>query len=57
MCSYRILIFLVYSGHEVFKSHALLLRGSLYALWRMENESLRDLQDLINTQALPKQVN
>ena len=43
-------------GHAVFKVHALLLRGTLYALWRMESEALRDLQTVINTQGQPREV-
>ena len=46
----------VHVGHAVFRSHALLLRGSLHALWRMENDALRDLQEVINTQGLPAEV-
>ena len=40
----------------MFKDHALLLRGTLYALWRMENEALRDLQEVVNAQGLPNEV-
>ena len=45
-----------YTGHAVFKKHALLLRGTLYALWRMENDALKDLQEVVNTQGLPPEV-
>ena len=40
----------------MFKAHALLLRGTLHALWRMEDEALRDLQDIVNTQGLSNEV-
>ena len=40
----------------MFKVHAQLLRGTLHALWRMEDEALRDLQAVINTQGQPSQV-
>ena len=46
----------VCAGHEVFKVHAQLLRGTLHALWRMEAEALRDLQVVINIQGQPSQV-
>ena len=44
------------TGHAVFKTHALLLRGTLHALWRMESDALRDLQEVVNTQGLPPEV-
>ena len=44
------------AGHKVFRPHALLLRGSLHALWRMDSQALRDLQEVINTQNLPNVV-
>ena len=57
MCTLHVFIALhVHVGHAVFRSHALLLRGSLHALWRMENDALRDLQEVINTQGLPAEV-
>jgi import receptor subunit TOM70 len=40
----------------MFKVHAQLLRGTLHALWRMEDEALRDLQAVINTQGQPSQM-
>ena len=36
--------------------HALLLRGTLHALWRMEREALRDLLEVVNTQGLHNEV-
>ena len=43
-------------GDPVFKPHALLLRGSLCTLWRMEKEALSDLQEVINMEGLAKGV-
>ena len=43
-------------GDPVFKPHALLLRGSLCTLWRMEKEALLDLQEVVNMEGLAKEV-
>lgn len=40
----------------MFKPHALLLRGGMLALWRMETQALKDLQELVNTPGLSKEV-
>lgn len=40
----------------MFKPHALLLRGSLYGLWRQEDEAVNDLQAVIATSDLQVQV-
>ena len=40
----------------MFIPHALLLRGTLYALWREDDKALKDLQDLVNTQGQDKEV-
>ena len=45
-----------HAGQAVFVPHALLLRGTLYALWREDEKGLKDLQDLINTAGVDKQV-
>ena len=44
-------------GQAMFVPHALLLRGTLYALWREDEKALKDLQDLVNTHGGDKQVN
>ena len=44
------------TGSPVFKPHAMLMRGGLHSLWRMEKEALKDLQDVINMEGLPKEV-
>ena len=46
----------MYLGQTVFVPHALLLRGTLYALWREDEKGLKDLQDLVNTSGVDKQV-
>ena len=40
----------------MFLSHALLLRGTLYTLWREDEKALKDLQEVINTQGQNKEV-
>ena len=40
----------------MFVPHALLLRGILYALWREDEKGLKDLQEVVNTQADNKEV-
>ena len=41
----------------MFVPHALLLRGTLYSLWREDGKALKDLQEVVNTQEQDKQVN
>lgn len=48
--------FLVLTGNAVFVPHALLLRGSMYSLYRQDPKALKDLQDVINTKDLPNEV-
>ncbi len=45
-----------HSGNAVFVAHALLLRGALNSLWRQGQKALKDLQDVVNTQGLSKEV-
>ena len=40
----------------MFVPHALLLRGTLYALWREDEKGLKDLQDVVNTPGIDRQV-
>ncbi len=40
----------------MFVAHALLLRGALNSLWRQGQKALKDLQDVVNTQGLSKEV-
>ena len=47
---------LLRAGQAVFVPHALLLRGTLYAMWREDEKGLKDLQDLVNTSGVDKQV-
>ena len=49
-------IIYLHVGQAVFVPHALLLRGTLYALWREDEKGLKDLQDLVNTTGVDKQV-
>ena len=44
------------SGQTVFVPHALLLRGILYALWREDEEGLKDLQEVVSILADDKEV-
>ena len=36
--------------------HALLLRGTLYSLWREDKKALKDLQEIVNTREQDKEV-
>lgn len=47
---------LVYLGHDVFKPHALLLRGSLYCLWRLDQAALTDLKAVLDVPGLKSEV-
>ncbi len=40
----------------MFVPHAQLLRGALNTLWRQSQKGLKDLQDVVNTQGLSKEV-
>ena len=44
------------AGHAVFRGHVLLLRGALYALWRQDELGLKDLQEVVNSHGLKKEV-
>ena len=47
---------LVYLGHDIFKPHALLLRGSLYCLWRQDQASVTDLKAVLDVPGLKSEV-
>ena len=40
----------------MFHSHAYLLRGSMYIMWRMDEKALKDLQAVLDTEGLSKAV-
>ena len=40
----------------MFVSHALLLRGVLYSLWREDEKAVKDLRDLATRQGVEKKV-
>ena len=44
------------TGTAVYVPHALLLRGSMYALFRQDSSALKDFQAVINTKDLFDQV-
>ena len=46
----------MYLGHDVFKPHALLLRGSLYCLWRQDQAALTDLKAVLDVPGLKSEV-
>ena len=43
-------------GHSMYIPHALLLRGTLYSLWREDKKALKDLQEIVNTREQDKEV-
>lgn len=47
---------MLYWGHDVFKSHALLLRGSLYCLWRQDEVAVTDLKAVLDVPGLKSEV-
>lgn len=40
----------------MFKPHALLLRGSLYSVWRQDQNSVKDLEAVLSLPSLPAEV-
>lgn len=47
---------LPYTGCPSFAPHALLLRGTMYILWRQSEKALKDLSDVINTKDISNEV-
>ena len=43
-------------GHEIFKSHAHLLRGGIYSLWRQDRNAIKDLETVLSLPNLPPEV-
>ena len=49
-------MYVVSVGHDVFKPHAHLLRGTLYCLWRKDQEALVDLERVVEWEGLSAEV-
>ena len=56
MVSLVILVTLLIAGDPVFVPHALLLRATMYALWRQDELALVDYEAVINFPGLEPQV-